>query len=42
LAESTNKAIIALMMEAVSFYEMSVNIYQITRRNIPDDSHLQA
>jgi hypothetical protein len=28
-------------MEAVSFSETSVNVYQTTRRNIPDDSHLQ-
>jgi hypothetical protein len=27
-------------MEAVSTAEMSVNIYQTTRRNIPEDSHL--
>jgi hypothetical protein len=31
---------IALMMEAVSTSEMSVNFYQ-TRRNNPEDSHLQ-
>jgi hypothetical protein len=30
----------ALMMEAVSTYETSVNFYQTTRRNIPEDSHL--
>jgi hypothetical protein len=29
----------ALVMEAVSFSETSVNIYQIARRNIPEDSH---
>jgi hypothetical protein len=29
-----------LMMEAVSSSETSVNIYQITRRNIPEDNHL--
>jgi hypothetical protein len=29
-----------LMMEAVSTSETSVNIYQITRLNIPEDSHL--
>jgi hypothetical protein len=28
------------MMEAVSTSEMSVNFYQTTRRNIPEDSHL--
>jgi hypothetical protein len=30
----------ALMMEAASTSEMSVNVYQTTRRNIPDDSRL--
>jgi hypothetical protein len=33
-------AIIALMMEAVSTSETSVNIYQTAGRNIPEDSHL--
>jgi hypothetical protein len=33
-------AMIALMMEAVSTSETSVNIYQTTLRNIPGDSHL--
>jgi hypothetical protein len=28
------------MMEAVSTSEMSVNFYQTTWRNIPEDSHL--
>jgi hypothetical protein len=28
------------MMEAVSTSETSVNLYQTTRRNIPEDSHL--
>jgi hypothetical protein len=32
---------IALMMEAASTSETPVNIYQITRRNIPEDSHLR-
>jgi hypothetical protein len=32
---------IALMMEAVSTSETSVNLYQTARRNIPEDSHLQ-
>jgi hypothetical protein len=27
-------------MEAESTYETSVNFYQTTRRNIPEDSHL--
>jgi hypothetical protein len=34
--------LIALMMEAVSISETSVTLYQSTRRNIPDDSHLNA
>jgi hypothetical protein len=29
------------MMEAVSTSETSVNFYQTTRRNIPEDSYLQ-
>jgi hypothetical protein len=33
-------AIIALMMEATSTSETSVNFYQTTRRNIAEDSHL--
>jgi hypothetical protein len=32
--------IIALMVEAVTPSETSVNFYQTTRRNIPEDSHL--
>jgi hypothetical protein len=28
------------MMEAVSTSKMSLNFYQTTRRNIPEDSHL--
>jgi hypothetical protein len=32
--------LIALMMEAASISETSVNIYQTTRRNNPEDSHL--
>jgi hypothetical protein len=32
--------IIALMMEAASTSETSVNFYQTTRRNNPEDSHL--
>jgi hypothetical protein len=31
---------IALMMEAASTSETSVNFYQTTRRNNPEDSHL--
>jgi hypothetical protein len=30
---------IALMMEAASTAETSVNFYQTTRRNVPEDSH---
>jgi hypothetical protein len=30
----------ALMMEAVSTSETSVNFYETTRRNISEDSHL--
>jgi hypothetical protein len=36
---SITKAI-ALMMEAASTSETSVNFYQTTRRNNPEDSHL--
>jgi hypothetical protein len=32
---------IALIMEAASTSETSVNFYQTTRRNNPEDSHLQ-
>jgi hypothetical protein len=32
--------LIALMMEAASTSETSVNFYQTTRRSIPEDSHL--
>jgi hypothetical protein len=32
--------VIALMMEAASTFETSVNFYQTTRRNNPEDSHL--
>jgi hypothetical protein len=35
-------ALIALMMETVRTSEKSVNFYQTTRRNIPEDSHLKA
>jgi hypothetical protein len=33
-------ASIALMMQAASTFETSVNIYQTTRRNNPEDSRL--
>jgi hypothetical protein len=34
--------LIALMMEAASTSEMSVNIYQTTRRNNLEDSHFHS
>jgi hypothetical protein len=39
-AASINRALIALMMETISTSETSVNIYQTTRCNIPEYSHL--
>jgi hypothetical protein len=33
-------SLIALMMEAVSTSEMSVNFYETARCNIPEESHL--
>jgi hypothetical protein len=41
LAASIIRAIIAVMMEATSTSETSVNFYQSTRLNNPEDSHLQ-
>jgi hypothetical protein len=38
---ATDRMIIALIMEAASTSETSVNFYQNTRRYNPDDSHLQ-
>jgi hypothetical protein len=35
-----DRCLIALMMEAVSTSKTSVSLYQTTRRNIPEDSHL--
>jgi hypothetical protein len=35
-------SLIALMMEAASTFETSVNFYQSTRRNIPEDSNLHS
>jgi hypothetical protein len=35
----SNIRVITLMMEATSTSETSVNIYQTTRRNIPEGSH---
>jgi hypothetical protein len=32
---------LALMMEAISTYETSVNVYRSTWRNIPDDNQLK-
>jgi hypothetical protein len=32
--------VVALMMEAASTYETSVNFYQTTRRNNPEVSHI--
>jgi hypothetical protein len=37
LAPSSGRSLIALMMEAASTSEMSVNFYQTTRRNNPED-----
>jgi hypothetical protein len=41
LAASFIRAMITLIMEAASTSETSVNFYQTTRRNNPEDSHLQ-
>jgi hypothetical protein len=35
-------AVVALMMEAASTSETPVNVYQTTRRNNPEDSHLHS
>jgi hypothetical protein len=40
LATAIIRAMIALMMEAASTSETSVNFYQNTRRNIPEGSYL--
>jgi hypothetical protein len=40
--ENVRGLLIALMMEAASISETSVNFYQTTRRNNPEDSHLLA
>jgi hypothetical protein len=37
----TNGLLIALMMEAESIVETSVNFYQTTQRNILEESHLK-
>jgi hypothetical protein len=39
VAPSSVVELIAMMMEAESTSETSVNFYQTTRRNIPEDSH---
>jgi hypothetical protein len=39
LAASIIRALIALMMEAASPFETSINLYQTTRRNNPEDSN---
>jgi hypothetical protein len=36
-----SEVLIALMMEAANTSETSVNVYQTTRRNIPEDCHLR-
>jgi hypothetical protein len=38
--QTCDELLIALMMEAASTSEMSVNFYQTTRRNNPEYSHL--
>jgi hypothetical protein len=38
--EAARGLLIALMMEAASTSETSVNFYQTVRHNIPEDSHL--
>jgi hypothetical protein len=40
LATSIITIVIALMMEAASTSEMSLNFHQTTQRNNPEDSHL--
>jgi hypothetical protein len=32
--------LVTLMMETVSAFETSVNFYETTRRNVPEDRHL--
>jgi hypothetical protein len=39
VSEVLTAPIIALMMEAVSISDTSVNFYETTRFNIPEDSH---
>jgi hypothetical protein len=40
IIRAMNNRIIALIMEAASTSETSINYYQTTRRNSPGDSHL--
>jgi hypothetical protein len=42
VSEVRTASIIALMMEAVSTYETSVNIYLTIRQYIPEDCKLQS
>jgi hypothetical protein len=42
LVEVYQRALIALMMEAVRTSETFVNFYQTTRRYNPEDNHLQS
>jgi NADPH-dependent 7-cyano-7-deazaguanine reductase QueF len=39
VSEELTPSIIRAMMEAANTSETSVNFYQTTRRNIPEDSH---
>jgi hypothetical protein len=40
VSEALNVYVIRAMIEAISTSEKSVNFYQTTRRNIPEDSRL--
>jgi hypothetical protein len=40
--QPSSLAFIDLLMKAASISETSVNFYQTTRRNNPEDSHLQS
>jgi hypothetical protein len=40
LETDRNFSAIALMVETINTSETSVNFYETTRRNIPEDSHL--
>jgi hypothetical protein len=42
ISEVCTASIIALMMEAASTSETSVNLYQSTRRYNPEDSHIHS